>query len=75
MRFVRPDLAKAIPMVSAPTMNQTDGSMKSVKAERASRIWNSAWMTPIAIAVTPTGRTSNTHQIAASTNRPIASRP
>ena len=56
-------------------MNQTDGSMKSVNAVFAGRIRNSACTTPMAIAVTPMGTTSNTHQIRASMNRPMAALP
>jgi len=56
-------------------MNQTDESMKSVKATRAGRIKNSACMTPMTIAVTPIGTTSVTHQVAAKRNNASAALP
>ncbi len=53
-------------------MNQTDGSMKSVNAVRAGRIRKMAWITPMAMAVTPMGMTSVIHQVAAKRKRPRA---
>ena len=69
MRRVRPVLVKTMPITSEPKMNHTEGSMKSVKATRGSRIRNRAWITPIRMLVTPMGMTSKTHQVAARKNR------
>ena len=62
-------------MTMEPKMNMTDGSMKSRKASLAGRIRNKAWNTPMAMAVTPMGITSNTHQMPAIRNRPMAALP
>lgn len=56
-------------------MNITEGSMKSRNASLAGRIMNSAWNTPMAMAVMPMGMTSNTHQMPAIRNRPMAALP
>ena len=75
MRLVRPVLVKAMPIIMAPKMNITEGSMKSRKASLAGRMANSAWKTPMAMAVTPMGMTSNTHQMPAIKNSPMAALP
>ena len=74
-RRVRPVLANAMPISSEPTMNHTEGSMKSVNAVRESRISHTDWTMPITMAVMPTGMTSNTHHRLASRNRPRAAWP
>ena len=64
-----------IPITSEPMMNQTDGSMKSPKATFAGRMSSRAWTTPMAMAVTPMGTTSKTHQTRARPKRAIEALP
>ena len=75
MRRVRPVFVKTIPNISEPKMNQTDGSMKSVKAVRVGRMKSNAWTTAIVMLVTPIGTTSVTHQVAARRKRASAALP
>lgn len=74
-RRVKPVFVKTMPIISEPKMNQTDGSMKSVKAWRAGRIKNTAWTAPMAMAVIPMGTTSVIHQVAARRNSARAALP
>ena len=74
-RLVRPVVEKLAPINREPKMNHTEGSMKSVIATRGSRISQRDWNTAMAMAVTPTGTTSKTHQMPAKRNRPRAACP
>ena len=75
IRRVSPVLVKTMPNMSDPRMNQTEGSKKSVNATLAGRMRRIAWMTPIAMLVTPMGTTSLIHQAAAKRKRAMAAWP